>query len=269
MGASVFVLPGHPEAGVDRPVGPADLGGGRLGRVGPGHQVLAGRRGHRQGRRRRGLDPRRGRSASSVSRTHIEHFTQEVLAGSLRSIVGRLSVDEIIKDRAAFAREVAEEAETSLTNQGLVLDTFQLQDIQTEGNHLKDLGRPGGGPGREGGGDRRVDRPPGGRAGPHQGRGGDRRRQPGAGPAPGPILAETDAASAQAEAAGPIAKAAKRPGGHRRPGAGGRAPGPAARAPARHRGAQAGRRRALRGRDGRRGRQGQHAARGRGRAGPS
>lgn len=72
----------------------------------------------------------------------IEPFTQEVLAGSLRAIVGRLSVEEIVKDRAAFAREVAEEAEASLTNQGLVLDTFQLQDIQTEGSYLRDLGRP-------------------------------------------------------------------------------------------------------------------------------
>jgi flotillin len=72
----------------------------------------------------------------------IEAFTQEVLAGSLRAIVGRLTVDEIIKDRAAFASAVAEEAETSLTNQGLALDTFQLQDIQAEGNYLADLGRP-------------------------------------------------------------------------------------------------------------------------------
>ncbi|MFV0526111.1 MAG: flotillin family protein [Acidimicrobiales bacterium] len=72
----------------------------------------------------------------------IEPFTQEVLAGSLRAIVGRLSVEEIVKDRAAFAREVAEEAEASLTNQGLVLDTFQLQDIKTEGSYLTDLGRP-------------------------------------------------------------------------------------------------------------------------------
>lgn len=72
----------------------------------------------------------------------IEGFTQEVLAGSLRAIVGRLTVDEIIKDRAAFASAVAEEAETSLTNQGLALDTFQLQDIQTEGSYLMDLGRP-------------------------------------------------------------------------------------------------------------------------------
>jgi flotillin len=72
----------------------------------------------------------------------IEIFTQEVLAGSLRSIVGRLTVDAIIKDRAAFASAVAEEAETSLTNQGLALDTFQLQDIRAEGSYLKDLGRP-------------------------------------------------------------------------------------------------------------------------------
>jgi len=72
----------------------------------------------------------------------ITQFTQEVLAGSLRAIVGRLTVDEIIKDRAAFAAAVAEEAETSLTNQGLALDTFQLQDIQAEGDYLTDLGRP-------------------------------------------------------------------------------------------------------------------------------
>jgi flotillin len=72
----------------------------------------------------------------------IEEFTREVLAGALRSIVGRLTIEEIIRDRAAFASAVAEEAEHSMTNQGLVLDTFQLQDIVTEGTYLQDLGRP-------------------------------------------------------------------------------------------------------------------------------
>lgn len=72
----------------------------------------------------------------------VDTFTTEVLAGSLRAIVGRLTVEEIIKDRATFASAVAEEAETSLTNQGLSLDTFQLQDIQAEGEYLNDLGRP-------------------------------------------------------------------------------------------------------------------------------
>ena len=33
----------------------------------------------------------------------IDEFTREVLAGALRSIVGRLTVEEIIRDRAAFA----------------------------------------------------------------------------------------------------------------------------------------------------------------------
>ena len=72
----------------------------------------------------------------------IETFTQETLAGSLRSIVGSLSVEQIIRDRAAFAQRVADEAESSLTGQGLVLDTFQIQDITDDGSYLSDLGRP-------------------------------------------------------------------------------------------------------------------------------
>jgi len=139
----------------------------------------------------------------------IEPFTQEVLAGSLRAIVGRLSVEEIVKDRAAFAREVAEEAETSLTNQGLVLDTFQLQDIQTEGDHLKNLGRPEAARAeKEAAIAEAVARREAEQARLKAEeeiavaqRELELRRAA--------ILAETDAAKAEAEAAGPIAKAAR------------------------------------------------------------
>ncbi|MGW2836896.1 flotillin family protein [Streptomyces sp. NPDC001493] len=72
----------------------------------------------------------------------IAGFTQEVLSGSLRAIVGRMSVEDIIRDRAAFASQVAEEAEASLSGQGLILDAFQIHDITTEGTYLEDLGRP-------------------------------------------------------------------------------------------------------------------------------
>ncbi|AQP45198.1 flotillin family protein [Tessaracoccus flavus] len=72
----------------------------------------------------------------------IETFTQETLAGSLRSIVGSLTVEQIIRDRAAFAQRVTDESESSLTGQGLVLDTFQIQDITDDGTYLSDLGRP-------------------------------------------------------------------------------------------------------------------------------
>lgn len=72
----------------------------------------------------------------------IETFTTEVLAGALRSIVGTLSVEEIIRDRASFAAQVAEVTESALTGQGLVLDTFQIQDVTDDGTYLADLGRP-------------------------------------------------------------------------------------------------------------------------------
>jgi flotillin len=77
-----------------------------------------------------------------VQQNRIEAFTGQVLAGALRAVIGRLTVEEIIRDRAAFAAHVAEEAERVLTHQGLVLDAFQLEDIRTAGTYLQDLGRP-------------------------------------------------------------------------------------------------------------------------------
>ena len=56
--------------------------------------------------------------------------------------MGSLTVEQIIRDRAAFAQRVADESEASLTGQGLVLDTFQIQDITDDGTYLSDLGRP-------------------------------------------------------------------------------------------------------------------------------
>jgi flotillin len=72
----------------------------------------------------------------------IEAFTGHVLSGSLHAVVGRLTVEEIIRDRAAFSAHVAGEGERALTHQGLVLDAFQLEDIRTAGSYLQDLGRP-------------------------------------------------------------------------------------------------------------------------------
>lgn len=72
----------------------------------------------------------------------IETFTAQVLSGALRSVIGRLTIEEIIRDRAGFAAHVAEEAELTLTHQGLVLDVFRLEDIRTAGTYLEDLGRP-------------------------------------------------------------------------------------------------------------------------------
>jgi flotillin len=72
----------------------------------------------------------------------IDVFATEVLSGALRSIVGTLTVEEIIRDRTSFSAQVAEVVESSLTGQGLVLDAFQIQDVTDSGSYLQDLGRP-------------------------------------------------------------------------------------------------------------------------------
>lgn len=80
----------------------------------------------------------------SAQQGAVEEFCREVLTGSLRSIIGAMEVDKIISDRVAFAHKVAEAAEADLAGQGLMIDTFQIQDIADSegGTYLRDLGRP-------------------------------------------------------------------------------------------------------------------------------
>lgn len=72
----------------------------------------------------------------------IESSTQEVLSGSLRGIIGSLTVLEIIHDRKALADAVLQAAEDALTKQGLVVDTLQIQEISDNQNYIANLGVP-------------------------------------------------------------------------------------------------------------------------------
>lgn len=72
----------------------------------------------------------------------IDESTQEVLSGSLRSIIGGLTVLQIIRDRAVVAQSVLEAAEEALTKQGLVVDTLQIQEIRDGSDYIINIGRP-------------------------------------------------------------------------------------------------------------------------------
>lgn len=72
----------------------------------------------------------------------VENFSTETLSGSLRAIIGGLSVEEIIRDRAKLAALVREEAETSLAQQGLVIDTLQIQSVTDGNGYIHNLSRP-------------------------------------------------------------------------------------------------------------------------------
>lgn len=72
----------------------------------------------------------------------IDEYTKEVLEGSLRAIVGSMTVDTINRERTEFAARVSDAAVSDLAVQGLQVDTLQIKNVITEGGYIEDLGRP-------------------------------------------------------------------------------------------------------------------------------
>jgi flotillin len=72
----------------------------------------------------------------------IESYCQEILSGTLRAVVGTLTVEQVLRDRASFASQVQDDAASSMNNQGLVIDTFQIISVEDDSDYLRDLGRP-------------------------------------------------------------------------------------------------------------------------------
>lgn len=71
----------------------------------------------------------------------IETSTEEVLSGSVRSIVGQLTVMEIITNRSALQGQVLEAVRESLEVQGLTIDILQIKEIDDDNGYIRDLGR--------------------------------------------------------------------------------------------------------------------------------
>jgi flotillin len=71
----------------------------------------------------------------------IVYVAHETLAGHLRGILGMLTVEEIYKDRDAFAQKVLEVSGTDLANMGLEIVSFVIKDIRDDKEYLESLGR--------------------------------------------------------------------------------------------------------------------------------
>ncbi|MBN1286503.1 MAG: flotillin family protein [Anaerolineae bacterium] len=78
----------------------------------------------------------------SKSRLEMVEVAHETLAGHLRAIVGALTVEEIYRDRDAFASRVQEVSAGDLMNMGMSVDSFVIKDIQDGWGYLEALGRP-------------------------------------------------------------------------------------------------------------------------------
>jgi flotillin len=77
----------------------------------------------------------------SKSEEEIRNVALQTLEGHLRAILGTLSVEEIYKDRDAFAARVQDVAAGDLANMGLSIVSFTIKDIRDDQGYLDALGR--------------------------------------------------------------------------------------------------------------------------------
>jgi flotillin len=72
----------------------------------------------------------------------MEPYVKEIIEGSMRSIVGGMTVESLLSDRLEFTKAVRDEVADSITIQGLSLDTLQIQEINDQTGYIDALGAP-------------------------------------------------------------------------------------------------------------------------------
>lgn len=85
-----------------------------------------------------------GQRFLSWSNSDKESNVNEILSGSARAIIGKMSVEQIIEDRDSFAGAVQEIAAKELQAMGLVIDVMNVKEItdENEPSYIESLGVP-------------------------------------------------------------------------------------------------------------------------------
>lgn len=78
----------------------------------------------------------------SKSQSQIMQIAMETVQGHLRAILGTMTVEDIYKNREAFAQRVQEVAAGDMANMGLTIVSFTLRDIRDNQGYLDALGKP-------------------------------------------------------------------------------------------------------------------------------
>jgi flotillin len=78
----------------------------------------------------------------SKTPSEIMQIAHQTLEGHLRAIIGRLTVEELYKDRDKFAQNVQTESAVDFANMGLQIISFTIKEIQDDQGYLEALGKP-------------------------------------------------------------------------------------------------------------------------------
>src|SRR5207249_4091947 len=71
----------------------------------------------------------------------VDSIVKNVLEGSLRSIVGTLTIEELIRDRQKLLQQVQDAAKGDLSTSGLQIDAFTIQSFSDDSNYIELLGQ--------------------------------------------------------------------------------------------------------------------------------
>ncbi|MGD0811367.1 MAG: SPFH domain-containing protein, partial [Acidimicrobiales bacterium] len=77
-----------------------------------------------------------------AEQNRMEELCGRIFAGHLRSIVGSLTVEEIIRERDKVAQEVKDGSHPEMEKLGIVVDGFQIQEIEDPTGYIKNLAAP-------------------------------------------------------------------------------------------------------------------------------
>jgi flotillin len=77
----------------------------------------------------------------SKNTAEIKNVALQTLEGHLRAILGTMTVEEVYRDRDAFAQKVQEVAAGDLANMGLQIISFTIRDIRDDEGYLDSLGK--------------------------------------------------------------------------------------------------------------------------------
>ena len=72
---------------------------------------------------------------------YIEKVAKENLESNLRAVVGKMAVEELIRDRTKLQQMVTEEAVQDMAKMGLGLDLMNVQEISDEQGYIEALGK--------------------------------------------------------------------------------------------------------------------------------
>ncbi|MBE6474652.1 MAG: flotillin family protein [Actinomyces succiniciruminis] len=72
----------------------------------------------------------------------IADSSRDALIGSLRSIIGHMTVTDLISDRDALQQNVFDDAKSVMANMGLEIDVLQISEITDASGYIDSLGVP-------------------------------------------------------------------------------------------------------------------------------